>query len=159
MPSILICYSSKSGNTKLMAEQILEGVKSAGKIKVVLKEVSQTSNEDLLAADGIIIGSPTYFGTLSAETKELIDTSIKCFGKLIGKVGGAFTSSGGVAGGNETTIMTILQGLLVHGMVVQGLQHGSHYGPVSIGKPDDSGIKECKRYGKQMGQLTLKLFG
>lgn len=51
-------------------------------------------------------------------------------GKLVGKVGGVFTSSGMIGGGNETTIMSILQGLLIHGMIVQGVQEGNHYGPV-----------------------------
>lgn len=159
MVKILISYSSQTGNTKVMAEKIREGIESAGSIEVLLKPVKDTTNQDMLDADGIIIGSPTYFGTLTAETKELIDKSIKNFGKLKGKVGGAFASSGGIAGGNETTILTILQGLLVHGMVIQGLQHGSHYGPVSVGAPEESNIKECIRYGKQMGELTLKLFG
>ena len=95
----------------------------------------------------------------AAEVKELIDESVKHFGKLVGKVGGAFTSSGGIGGGNETTNLSLLQALLIHGMVVQGVQKGSHYGPVSVGAPDENAQDECVRYGKQVGELSVKLFG
>jgi NAD(P)H dehydrogenase (quinone) len=105
------------------------------------------------------MGSPTYFGVMAAEVKKLVDESVKHFGKLVGKVGGVFTSSGGVGGGNETTNLSLLQALLIHGMVVQGVQKGSHYGPVSVGAPDKEAQDECLRYGKQVGELTVKLFG
>jgi len=95
---------------------------------------------------------------MAAEAKDLIDRSVKYFGKMIGKVGGAFTSSGGIGGGNETTIVSILQAWLIHGMVVQGFQKGSHYGPVAVGAPDDRAEEECLRYGRQVAELTKKLF-
>ncbi|OIN96586.1 MAG: flavodoxin [Deltaproteobacteria bacterium CG1_02_45_11] len=157
MPQVLISYFSKSGNTKKMAGVIKEGLESVKGIDVTLKEVSATTLDDLLGSDGIIIGCPTYFGVMTAAVKDLMDKSIKHFGKLTGKVGGAFTSSGGIAGGNETTILSILQGLLIHGMVIQGLSQGNHYGPVSIGAPDEKAQDECVRYGKLIGQLTIKL--
>jgi len=157
MPQVLISYFSKSGNTKKMAGVIKEGLESVKGIDVTLKEVSETTLDDLLESDGIIIGCPTYFGVMTAAVKDLMDKSIKHFGKLTGKVGGAFTSSGGIAGGNETTILSILQGLLIHGMVIQGLSQGNHYGPVSIGAPDEKAQDECVRYGKLIGQLTIKL--
>ena len=157
MPRVLISYFSKSGNTKKMAGVIKEGLESVKGIDVTLKEVSETTLDDLLESDGIIIGCPTYFGVMTAAVKDLMDKSIKHFGKLTGKVGGAFTSSGGIAGGNETTILSILQGLLIHGMVIQGLSQGNHYGPVSIGAPDEKAQDECVRYGKLIGQLTIKL--
>jgi len=141
-----------------MAECIKDGLDSLGDLEVDLKKVKDTTIDDLRAADGIIIGSPTYFGVLTAEVKDLMDTSIKCYGKLVGKVGGAFSSSGMIGGGNETTIMSILQGLLIHGMIVQGVQKGNHYGPVSVGAPNEEVEKECVRYGKMIGELVKKLF-
>jgi multimeric flavodoxin WrbA len=63
-------------------------------------------------------GSPTYYGTMAWELKKLLDESVKFHGKLRGKVGGAFTSSANVGGGNETTVLDILKALLIHGMVV-----------------------------------------
>ena len=156
MPKALISYYSRSGNTKKMAEHIKEGIGSIAKMEVTVKKISETALEDMLNSDVIIIGSPTYFGVMTAEVKELMDKSIKYFGKLNGKIGGAFTSSGGIGGGNETTILSILQGFLIHGMIIQGIQKGNHYGPVSIDAPDESVIKECINYGKLLGQLAVK---
>lgn len=157
MSKVLISYFSKSGNTQKMASYIKEGLISSGDLQVDLKEVKDTAIDDLLSSDGIIIGSPTYFGVMAADVKDLIDNSIKCFGKLSSKVGGAFTSSAMVGGGNETTIMSIIQALLIHGMIVQGDNKGNHYGPVSIGAPDQGVIDECVRYGKRLGDLIKKL--
>jgi len=156
MPKALISYFSKSGNTKKMAEYIKDGISSVEKMEVTVKKISETALEDILNSDVIIIGSPTYFGVMTAEVKELMDKSIKYFGKLNGKIGGAFTSSGAIGGGNETTILSILQGLLIHGMIIHGVQKGNHYGPVSIGAPDESVKEECVRYGKLLGQLAVK---
>jgi NAD(P)H dehydrogenase (quinone) len=157
MPKVLVSYFSKSGNTRKMAESIKEGLDTVGDVVVDLKKVRETKNDDLRASDGIIIGSPTYFGVMATEVKELMDKSIQCYGKLVGKVGGAFTSSGIIGGGNETTIMSILQGLLIHGMIVQGVQNGNHYGPVSVGAPDSIAQAECVQYGKLIGELVKKL--
>jgi NAD(P)H dehydrogenase (quinone) len=157
MASVLISYFSKSGNTKEMAQCIKEGLDALGGVDVSLKKVQETTIDDLRSSDGIVIGSPTYFGVMAAAVKELMDKSIQCYGKLVGKVGGAFTSSGMIGGGNETTIASILQGLLIHGMIVQGVQEGNHYGPVSIGAPDEAVRGECVRYGKMIGELVKKL--
>jgi NAD(P)H dehydrogenase (quinone) len=159
MAKVLVTYYSRSGNTRRMAEKIHEGLASINGVDVTLKKVQETTLDDLLEFDGIVMGSPTYFGVMAAQVKNLVDESVKHFGKLVGKVGGVFTSSGGVGGGNETTNLSILQALLIHGMIVQGLQKGNHYGPVSVGAPDEKAQDECLRYGKQVGELTLKLFG
>ena len=86
MAKVLIIYFSKTGNTKKMAEYVSEGAKNEG-VEVVLKSVDQATPEDMLNADGIVIGSPTYFGTMTAEVKALLDKSVKYFGKMNGKVG------------------------------------------------------------------------
>ena len=119
MANILIIYYSKTGNTKRMAEFVGEGVKGEG-VAVALKSVDQATPDDMLKADGIIIGSPTYFGTMTAEVKELLDKSVKYFGKLNGKVGAAFSTSGILGGGNKTTVLDILKAFLIHGMIIQG---------------------------------------
>lgn len=157
MVKVLISFFSKSGNTKKMAKYVKEGLDSLGDVEVVLKKVQDTTIKDLRSSDGIIIGSPTYFGVMAGEVKQLMDKSIQCYGKLVGKVGGAFTSSGMIGGGNETTIMSILQGFLIHGMLVQGVQKGNHYGPVSVGAPDEEVTDECVRYGKMIGELVKRL--
>lgn len=157
MARVLITYFSKSGNTKEMAQSIKEGLDSMGDVDVALKKVQNTTIDDLRSSDGIIVGSPTYFGVMAAEVKQLMDKSIQCYGKLVGKVGGAFTSSGMIGGGNETTIMSILQGLLIHGMIIQGVQKGNHYGPVSVGAPNEEVRDECVQYGKMIGGLVKRL--
>lgn len=158
MAKMLVCYYSKSGNTKRMAEFIAKGIKEED-INVDLKDVEEVDCDELIDYDGIILGSPTYYGTCAAPIKELIDESVKHHGKLDGKVGGAFTSSGNLAGGNETTIINILQMLMIHGMIVKGNSKGGHYGPVAVGDPDDSAQEECVTYGKNMAKLTKRLFG
>jgi NAD(P)H dehydrogenase (quinone) len=157
MSNILILYYSKSGNTAKMAEYIAEGVKVEKEIDVELKRVEDVNVDDLLNFDGIIIGSPTYYGTMAAEVKSLIDESVKFHGRLEGKVGGAFTSSGGIAGGNETTILDILKAFLVHGMIVQGSSSGDHYGPVAVKEPYERSKKMCIEYGKRIARLVLRL--
>ena len=159
MAKVLICYFSKSGKTRKMAESIQAGLDSLEGIQTDLKKVRDTDMDDLLAADGILLGSPTYFGTMAAEMKGFIDRSLAVYGKLNGKVGGAFSSSMRVGGGNETTIMSLLQGLLIHGMLVQGVQKGDHYGPVAINSPDEGTCENCRNYGRLIGEVVLKLAG
>jgi NAD(P)H dehydrogenase (quinone) len=158
MVKILICYFSSSGNTKRMAELIAQGAQKEG-VEVDLKSVEDMDTDDLLDYQGFIFGSPTYYGTCAAPIKDLIDESVRHHGRLDGKVGGAFSSSANIAGGNETTILNILQMLMIHGMIVKGDSRGSHYGPVSIGMPDKRAEEECINYGKSTAILTKKLFG
>ncbi len=156
MARILITYFSSSGHTKKMAEAIAKGASSGGD-EVVLKETRATSPDDFLKADAIVIGSPTYYGTMAYEVKKLIDETVIIHGKLEGKVGGAFATSGMLGGGNETTVHSILQALLIHGMVVVGSSKIAHYGPVAVGKPDDKAIKECQVYGERIAKLANAL--
>jgi len=158
MAKALLIHYSRSGNTAAMADHIREGLEKGG-LEVTAKTVAETALEELLEYDAIVMGSPTYYGTMAAELKKLLDESVKYHGKLDGKVGGAFTSSGALAGGNETTIVDILRAMLVHGMVVQGDPRSDHYGPVAIGKPDERSQKACLRYGERVAALTLRLAG
>ena len=153
---VLILYYSRTGNTKQMAELVAEGAKDAGG-NVTLKPVGEATAEDLLPYDAIVIGSPTYYGSMAAEVKKLFDESVKFHGQLEGKVGAAFSSAANIGGGNETTVMDILDALLIHGMVVQGNSAGDHYGPISIGAPDERVRKQCKTLGKRVVSLADKL--
>ena len=153
MAKILVVYYSRTGNTAQMAEAVAEGAGKAG-AQVEVKEAGQATPDDLLEADGIIVGSPTYYGLPAAEIKQLLDESVKYHGKMSGKVGGAFASVGGLGGGSETTVLGIIQMLLIHGMIVQGNAEGSHYGPVSIGKPNDRALEECRALGERVANLA-----
>ena len=130
MAKILIIYYSRSGNTKKMASLVEAGVKAEG-MDVTLKDALKTKAKELLDYDGIIIGSPTYYGSMAAEIKKLLDDSVAFHGQLEGKVGAAFSSAANIGGGNETTITDILKAMLIHGMIIQGNSKGrSSTGPV-----------------------------
>lgn len=156
MAEVLIIYYSRSGNTKKMAEQVAEGAKQAGG-DVVLKSVEDASIDELHSADAVVLGSPTYYGHSSGPMRALLDKTIKYHGKLAGKVGGAFASSANIGGGNETTVLDLLHALLIHGMIIEGTADGDHYGPVSIGAPDDRVISQCQSLGKRVAALAARL--
>lgn len=140
-----------------MAEYVADGVRKEKSVEVEVKTVEDAQVEELLDADGIIIGSPTYYGSMASEIKKLLDDSVKFHGKLDGKIGGAFSSSGNIGGGNETTIMNILKAMLIHGMIVQGTPRGDHYGPVAVKEPDERSKRLCTDYGQRIAQLVLKI--
>jgi NAD(P)H dehydrogenase (quinone) len=156
MAKVLIVYDSRSGNTEKMAHSIAGGV-GEKKVEVHVKKVDDTSIEDLVDHDAIIMGSPTYYGQMSGKLKELIDESVRVHGKLEGKVGAAFTSSGGTATGAETTLLSILQAMLVHGMIVQGTSDFKHYGSAAVGSPNKGDLEDCRELGKRVATLVLKL--
>lgn len=157
MVRILVVYDSRSGNTEKMAQAVEEGAKQVKGAMVEIMKVDEVSDEDLLTADGIIMGSPTYYGLMSGKMKGFIDNSVRIHGKLEGKVGAAFASSGGTASGAETTLLSILQAMLVHGMIVQGRSDGKHYGAAAVGAPDSEAAESCRRLGKKVAELTVKV--
>ena len=157
MAKVLVCYYSRTGNTEEMAEKIAEVMKAEG-LDVDLAKVEDTKVDELLNYDCLIFGSPTYYGSMAWPMKKLLDESVKFHGRLKGKIGGAFSSSANIGGGNETTILSILKALIIHGMIVQGEPSGDHYGPVSIGAPDKRALKNCERYAKNLSALAKKLF-
>lgn len=158
MSKVLVFYYSRGGATAEMARLVAEGAGNAG-AEVELKAVSGVSPHDLLEFDGLIAGSPTYYGHMAADVKKLLDDSVRYHGKLAGKVGGAFASAANIGGGNETTIRGMLDAWLIHGMIVQGSAHGDHYGPVSIGKPDERVEKQCRELGERVAELAQRLSG
>jgi NAD(P)H dehydrogenase (quinone) len=155
MSKVLVSYFSVSGNTRTMAESIKEGLDSCDGIEAYLKTVDETTVGDLRTSEGIIVGSPTHLGGMATQVKSLLDRSMECYGQLMGKVGGAFTSFGAIGAGAETTLINIVQALLMHGMVIQG--GGKYYAPVSHGAPDAGDRIECVQYGQLLGRLVVRL--
>jgi NAD(P)H dehydrogenase (quinone) len=152
----IVIYYSRSGNTKEMAQIIAESMNEAG-LKTDCKPVDKVKAKELLGYDAIAIGSPTYYGGMAGPIKELFDETVAFHGGLDGKVGAAFSSAANIGGGNETTIMGIIEAMLIAGMVVQGDPKGDHYGPVSIGKPDERVREQCRRRGQRIAELTKKM--
>ena len=152
----IVIYYSRSGNTKEMAEIIAKAMNKAG-LSTDCKAIDKVKAEDLLTFDAIVVGSPTYYGHMAGPIKQLFDDTVAFHGRLDGKVGAAFSSAANIGGGNETTIMGIIEAMLIAGMVVQGDPQGDHYGPVSINKPDDRVKRQCQRRGQRIAELTKKL--
>jgi NAD(P)H dehydrogenase (quinone) len=158
MAKALVIYYSRTGNTKKMAEGVADGLKKEG-CDAALKDIKDVEADELLKYDALVMGSPTYYGSMAAEIKRLLDETVKFHGKLDGKVGAAFATSANVAGGNETTILDILNAFLIHGMIIQGDPRGDHYGAVAIGEPDDRAAKEALRMGARVAKLVKKISG
>lgn len=153
---VLIIYYSRTGNTEKLAEKIKDGAEDKG-AEVVLKKVQNTEVEELLDVDAVVIGSPVYYGGMACEIKKFLDESVRLHGRLDGKVGAAFATSGNIAGGNETTIIGILQALLIHGMIVQGDPEGDHYGPVAVGTTNKFSLEEGYRLGQRVVDLIRRI--
>jgi len=153
----LIIYDSKTGNTEKTALMIAEGVREAEGVECVVKRVEDATLEDLIQAHGIIAGSPTYYGCMSGKLKEFLDKSVEIHGKLEGKIGAAFTSSGGTATGAETTLLSILKAMLIHGMIVQGNPNDKHYGIAVVEAPGKKEERLCKTFGRRTAELIRRI--
>ncbi len=156
---ILILYFSKSGNTKKLAEAIGKGVDQVEGVNGVLKNTDQVTKEDFLASDGIIAGSPVYFGVMAAQLKKIFDDFVGIRKKMEGKVGAAFTTSGDLTGGKETTMMSIIQTLLIYGMIIVGdpMSATGHYGVACVGEPDNKSEENGMKLGQRVAELAQKL--
>jgi NAD(P)H dehydrogenase (quinone) len=158
---VLVMYYSKGGHTKKLAEEIAKGVKDVEDVACVVKSVADVTKDDFVAADGIIAGSPVYFGTMAAELKAVFDKFIGVRKKMEDKVGAAFATSGDPSGGKETTIMSILQALLIYGMIIVGdpLDATGHYGVSCTGSPDRDASVNAALLGKRVASLVKQLRG
>src|SRR3989339_2106740 len=159
MTHVTVIYDSRTGNTEKMDLAVAEGARKVKGTEVVLLQVDKAKMSDLTSSDAIIIGSPTYYGNMSGKGKTFIDQTKKVHGKLKGKVGGAFTSSGDTACGAETTVLSILEAMLIRGMVVQGRYDNKHYGPTAVEAPDKKEIESCKELGERVARLATALKG
>ena len=164
--TITIIYDSKSGNTEKMAEAVAEGVKQAGDITIKLNHIDEAVPEDLLNSDGIIIGSPTHCGVMSWKLKKFFDENTStAWGKVDGKIAAAFSSSGGLGGGNEMAVMSMVNMLMNYGYLVFGLPEyaapgvTAHYGAVAVGEPDENDLKSCRLLGQKTAEYVKQMNG
>lgn len=155
---VLVLYYSKGGNTKKLAEAVAKGVESAG-ATAVMKSTAEVTKDDFLKSAGIVAGSPVYFGTMAWDLKRIFDEFVSTRRKMEGKVGAAFATGGHHTGGKETTIISILQALLIYGMVVVGdpMSASGHYGVGCLGSPDDSAVEDAMKLGSRVAELCKKL--
>lgn len=158
---VLVLYHSRTGNTKKLADQIAKGVQEVEGVRCVLKSVSEVEKDDFISSDGIIAGSPVYFGTMAAQMKEVFDKYVGIRRKMEDKIGAAFATSADPSGGKETTIVSIIQAMLIYGMIVVGdpLDASGHYGVACTGVPDSETASNAAKLGKRVAQLAKKLRG
>lgn len=156
MKKALITYYSQSGNTQKMAQMIAEYLQSHG-VQADLIPVQEVDIDTLPSYDGFIVGSPNYFGTMAWPVKKFIDDSIKFYKKLDGRLVAAFTSEGMIGGGGDLVVVDILKAFLIHGCIVQGLTGAGHFGPVSIGAPDQRIEKEVAVLGEKFCSLLNRI--
>lgn len=156
---VLVLYYSKTGNTRKLAEQVAEGIRQVEGVEAVMKSTQEVTKEDFVNAAGIIAGSPVYFGLLAADLKRVFDEFVGVRKQVEGKVGAAFASSGFWAGGNETTIISIIQCLLIYGMIIVGdpMSATGHYGAASVTAPDDKAADIARKLGQRVAELSKRL--
>jgi NAD(P)H dehydrogenase (quinone) len=197
MTKVLVLYYSSWGHIEQMAYAAAEGAREAGAEVAVKRvpelvptEVAQAAHyktdqkapiatvEELPEYDAIIIGTPTRYGTMTAQMKNFLDQTggLWAQGKLIGKVGSVFTSTATQHGGQEATILTTLPVLLHHGMVIVGLPYsfqgqmgvdqirgGSPYGASTIAagdgsrQPTEIDLDGARFQGRHVAQIAAKL--
>lgn len=142
-PYILVLYYSRQGATREMARLIARGIESIGMsarlrtVPAISADCEQTAPEipdtgdiyatldDLAGCSGLLLGSPTRFGNMAAPLKYFLDNTTPLWlnGALIDKPAAAFTSTGSLHGGQESTLLSMMLPLLHHGMVLVGLPY------------------------------------
>jgi NAD(P)H dehydrogenase (quinone) len=196
--NILVVFYSRDGAVESLAKAVSEGARNSGadvrlrrvpdivspavmakvpgweeRSKRMLAEYGAPTHDDVEWADGIIFGTPTRFGNTSAELKAFIDSlgGLWFQGKLNGKAAGAFTSTSGVHGGNETTVVSLYfpmahLGFIIvpngytHEKVVRG--HGTPYGSSSVSGPNGTppttdDLDVAKHQGARVTQVAAAL--
>ena len=113
MARVLVVYHSRTGNTRAMAQAVAEGVKEVAGVDVVLKEAEQVSVSDLIGADALAFGSPTYFSYMAGVLKGILDEAYLSRSQMRGKPFVAFASGGGgqirsVVGVNYSCLLTTI---------------------------------------------------
>lgn len=200
---INIIFHSLYGHVSKLAEAIANGAKEVRGIEVNLYQVKETLSDEIIAmmgatetkkkfahipiatldnlseASGIIFGTPTRFGNMSAQMRAFLDMTggLWAKGALIGKVGSVFTSTGTQHGGQESTILSFHTTLLHHGMIIVGVPYsekglvtmkeisgGSPYGASTLAGPDGSRqpseneLTIARFQGKHVAEITKRLF-
>ncbi len=156
---VMVLFYSKTGRTRAMAEAIADGVRSTGDVRPVLRTTAEVTEDDFLQSDGVIAGSPVYFGTMATELKSVFDRFIGTRKQMVDKVGAAFASGNHHSGGKETTLLSILQTLLIYGMIVVGdpLESGGHYGAAAAGEPTEKALQDAKLLGARVAYTVARL--
>lgn len=157
MADVLVTYHSSSGTTKALAEAITDGLREGG-VSFIIKPITEVQALKLVNYKAILIGSPVYYGMPTSEIIKFFEESVCIQGRLEGKLGGAFATSSNIGGGNETACLAILKSMMVHGMLITGADKGDHYGPVGVGKPNETSYNSGKNYGLLIARHVKRFY-
>ena len=197
MPKILVLYYSSYGHVEAMARAVAEGAAAAG-AEVSVKRVPELMPDEVAKAafvkldqeapfadpnelgdyDAIILGSPTRFGNMAAQMRNFLDQTgpLWAKGALVGKIGGAFTSTASQHGGQEMTITSMHTTMLHHGMIIVGLPYsftgnmrmdeisgGTPYGASTIAgtdgarQPSENELEGARYQGRHVAMLAAQM--
>jgi len=161
---VLILYEH-GDLVEVLANAIAEGARAAPGVEVAVQWPRQTTKEDLVAAQALIIGTPNWTG-IKGSLKLWLDTTGDLWeeGSLAGKIGAAFTASAGRHSGTEFTLLNVLHWFLGNGMIVAGLpwtprmeRAGSYYGATAIGGVTAEDLEQARALGRRVAELALRL--
>ena len=145
MPKILILYHSRTGNTRIMAEAIEEGIKMVHGVEVELKD--RAAAEKLANFNAIVVGVPTYDHDMTRNIKKLFEEAAVKKLSLNGKVGAAFGSYGWSAEAPA----------LVLEIMNNRFRMDTIEPPLLIKyAPDQAGLQKCRQFGKKIGERLTR---
>lgn len=158
-----IIYHSVTGNTKQMAEVIAASMNTVEGMEAKAFSIEDVDATFAQESKCIIVGTPIYMSSTSAALHTWLQSGFFACAPS-GKLGGAFSTANDVDGGGAMGIRTILDGMLVAGMMVYsaGASCGEpviHLGPVGLNKHLDETLYRFEAYGKRMAMKTMELFG
>lgn len=165
-PLVLIAYYSQSGNTKAMAQAVEEGAKSVSGVQVLLLPIEKVSNQELLEAEAIVIGSPVYNANVAPEVQQFINSWPFEGRPLKNKLGAAFVTGGGLSIGEELVQLNLLHSMLIQGMLVLGgAETEAAFGasaitgeaPFQTGKVEEQFLVKGRGLGKRVAEMALKI--
>lgn len=162
---ILITYHSESGNTQAMAEAVAKGVSQVQGVNYILKSITEVTEEEILKASAIILGSPVYNANMTPEVQTFINSWPFDGRPLKDKIGAVFVTGGGFSIGEEAVMFSMIRSMMIHGMVIvggEGLE--AAFGASAItGEGDfankevqDIFLKKAAGLGKRVGEFVLK---
>ncbi len=162
---ILVLYDSSGNQLEIMADAVGQGIRRIDGAESIVKDISSATPEDLLDADGIVMGSPNWNGVTGRFKAWLDDVSdLANEGMMEGKVGGAFTAGWGRSAGVEATLLQLLHLELTWGMVIVGLPwtermrtSGSYYGATVHGFLNGDDEEQARAIGARTAQMAKYL--
>ncbi|MDO5602216.1 MAG: flavodoxin family protein [Oscillospiraceae bacterium] len=157
---LAVLYFSVSGRTAACAEAVARGAQKAG-AEVCVCDLDHAADACLDEAQAVVFGTPTYFANTCWQVKKWFDESHAL--SLEGKLGAVFSTADYAQGGPGIAELTVLEHMLVKGMLVYsgGSALGKpylHIGAVSLKGHEDEGLALCEALGERVARKGLELF-